>query len=65
MKVRNYLENITGVGIYPVVTLLIFFLFFTLLTIWVIYSRKQHYNKLSALPLDDGNTTTNNIYPNR
>ena len=60
MKVRNYLENIVGVGIYPVITLLIFFLFFTLLTVWVIYTRKQHYHQLSNLPLDNDSTPNNN-----
>jgi len=54
MKVRNYLENIAGVGIYPVITLIMFFLFFTVLTIWVIRARKNHYTDISNLPLNGG-----------
>lgn len=54
MKVRNYLDSIAGVGIYPVITLLIFFIFFTLLTVWVIKARKQTYSDISSLPLNGG-----------
>jgi cytochrome c oxidase cbb3-type subunit 3 len=52
MKFRNYLENIAGVGIYPVTTLLIFFLFFSLLTIWVVRARSSHYTDITMLPLE-------------
>jgi hypothetical protein len=52
MKVRNYLENIAGVGIYPVTTLLIFFIFFSILAIWVIRSGKQSFHAINNLPLD-------------
>jgi cbb3-type cytochrome oxidase subunit 3 len=52
MKVRNYLESIAGVGIFPVIGLLIFFLFFTLFTIWVIKTRKQAFETQSCLPLE-------------
>jgi cytochrome c oxidase cbb3-type subunit 3 len=54
MKVRNYLESIANVGIYPVTTLLIFFIFFTLLAIWVLKARKSSYTEISHLPLDSG-----------
>lgn len=54
MKVRNYLESISGVGIYPVITLLIFFLFFGILLFWVFKSRAHRYVSTSMLPLEDG-----------
>lgn len=54
MKPQNYLQQIAGVGLYPVITLLIFFIFFTMLAIWVIRARKQHYTSISGLPLDGG-----------
>lgn len=60
MKVRNYLESITGVGIYPIITLLIFFIFFTVLALWVLKSKKQHYNTISNLPLENGDTAEQN-----
>ena len=52
MKVRNYLESIAGVGIYPVITLLVFFIFFSLLILWVIRSRRSAYDAQSMLPLE-------------
>ena len=54
MKVRNYLEHIVGVGIYPVITLIIFFTFFSVLLIWVMRSRRHQYNAINDLPLDSG-----------
>ena len=58
MKVRNYLESIANVGIYPVTTLLIFFVFFTILLIWVFKARKSSYTEVSNLPLDGGEVST-------
>jgi len=55
MKFRNYLESISGVSIYPVITLLIFFIFFTVLFVWVYRSRsKPHLNAIGQLPLNGG-----------
>jgi cytochrome c oxidase cbb3-type subunit 3 len=54
MKLRNYLESIAGVGIFPVITLVIFFGFFTLLSIWAFRARKEHLNAMNNLPLLDG-----------
>lgn len=53
MKLRNYLETISGVGVFPVITLSIFFLFFTLLAIWAVCARKEHLSKMNRLPLLD------------
>ena len=52
MKFKHYLESITGVSIYPIITLLMFFGLFTILTIWAFRSRKQHFHTVSHLPLD-------------
>lgn len=63
MKFRNYLESIVGVGIYPVITLLIFFIFFSLLTAWVLWSRKQKFTEISNLPLDGSELNNEQINP--
>lgn len=55
MKFKNYLEHITGVGIYPLVSLLIFFTFFTVLTIWVYKAKKAYIDEVKNLPLNDNN----------
>jgi hypothetical protein len=57
MKFKNYLQSIADVGIYPVVTLLIFFIFFTLLAIWAIKARKEHLATINNIPLDSGETS--------
>lgn len=51
MKFINYLESMTGVGIYPLASLLIFFLFFVGVMAFVIKGRKEYFDMLSQLPL--------------
>lgn len=58
MKLRNYLESIAGVGIYPVITLLIFVLFFGVLLFWVLKRHSRQYAATSRLPLEDGSETS-------
>jgi len=61
MKFINYLENVTGVGIYPLTSLLIFFLFFIGVAIFIIKGRKEYFDMLSDLPLSaNNNSTTSN-----
>ena len=51
--VKQKLENIDGVSIYPIISLLIFFLFFVALFLWVFTAKKEHINEVSNIPLDD------------
>ena len=41
MKFKNYLESITGIGIYPLISLMIFVVFFGLVTFYVIKGNKN------------------------
>ncbi|MDR3679959.1 MAG: CcoQ/FixQ family Cbb3-type cytochrome c oxidase assembly chaperone [Flavipsychrobacter sp.] len=50
MKFINYLQNITGVGIYPLTSLLIFFLFFTVLSLWVYKADKGYIDSMKNIP---------------
>ena len=54
MKFRNYLETIAGVGIYPLISLLIFFVFFVGLLIYVWSLDKRKLDKMRNIPLNDG-----------
>jgi cytochrome c oxidase cbb3-type subunit 4 len=55
MKFKNYLESISGVSIYPIITLLIFFFVFAVLFIWVFHARnKSRMVEASELPLFAG-----------
>ena len=56
MKFKNYLESITGIGIYPLISLIIFVVFFGLVTLYVIKGNKKHFEKLSNLPINDNET---------
>ena len=53
MKFINYLESITGVGIYPLASLLIFFVFFTGLSIWAFKANKSYITLMKQLPFAD------------
>jgi len=50
MKFVNYLEGITGVGIYPLTSLLIFFVFFTALSVWAFKADKKYIHTMKQLP---------------
>lgn len=53
--VKGYMENIDGVATYPMISLLIFFVFFILLFLWVFTTSKEHVKEMSELPLDETN----------
>jgi len=54
MKFRNYLETIAGVGIYPLISLIIFFVFFVGLLIYVMRLDKKSLDHMRGIPLNDG-----------
>jgi cbb3-type cytochrome oxidase subunit 3 len=57
--IKNVLCNIDGISLYGVVSICIFFGFFTGMLVWA-FRRKKHYlNQMSALPLDAGETNRN------
>jgi cytochrome c oxidase cbb3-type subunit 3 len=53
MKFINYLESITGIGIYPLSSLMIFFLFFAIMTTWVFKADKQYINTMKHIPFPE------------
>lgn len=55
MKFIHYLETITGVGIYPLTSLTIFFLFFTGMTIWSVKADKKYIQALKHIPFPEDN----------
>jgi len=56
MKFIHYLDSIAGVSIYPLLTLLLFFGFFVSLLVYVMSRKKETYDEISHLPLDDFET---------
>lgn len=55
--IKGHLESITGIEIYPMISLLIFFTFFVVLFYWVITAKKDYITTVSNLPLDNQNDT--------
>ena len=53
MKFINYLESIAGIAVYPMISLFIFFLFFSLLLAYTFKADKQHITELKNIPLDN------------
>lgn len=58
MRFINYLQSIAGVGIFPMVSLFIFFIFFAVLVIWALRVNKQYINDMKNIPLDIKNEST-------
>ncbi|MBC5836644.1 cbb3-type cytochrome c oxidase subunit 3 [Flavobacterium muglaense] len=52
-QIKHNMETIAGVAIYPILSLLIFFIFFVGLGIWVLSYKKEKLNELSQIPLQD------------
>lgn len=52
-QIKHNMETIAGVSIYPIISLLIFFLFFVALGIWVFTYKKEKIEELRQLPLND------------
>jgi hypothetical protein len=48
---KNVLQSIAGVEIYPIISFLIFFIFFLGLLLYVVFANRQHLRTMSELPL--------------
>jgi cytochrome c oxidase cbb3-type subunit 3 len=55
MFARN-LESIAGIGIFPLISLLIFFGFFTMLIIYLIKADKSMLERASRIPLQSNDS---------
>ncbi|SEG10097.1 cbb3-type cytochrome oxidase subunit 3 [Flavobacterium urumqiense] len=55
-QIKHNMETIEGVSIYPILSLLIFFIFFVGLGFWVFSYKKEKINEMSQIPLNDNQT---------
>jgi cbb3-type cytochrome oxidase subunit 3 len=53
--VKNHMDSIAGIEIYPIISLLIFFIFFVALFWWVLTAKKDYIKTVSNIPLDNQN----------
>ena len=49
---RHYFEGIQGISIYPLFSLLVFFIFFVAMSVWMIKADKRHMDEMSVKPLE-------------
>ena len=55
--IKHNLSEIDGVSIYPIISLLIFALFFAIVLTYVIRMKKSRIEELSAIPMEEDPTT--------
>lgn len=53
MKFINYLKSIGGIEIYPLISLLLFFVFFFVLVLYVLKASKSHIQEMKNIPFDN------------
>jgi cytochrome c oxidase cbb3-type subunit IV len=51
--IKHNMETIAGVAVYPILSLLIFFLFFLALGVWVFTYKKETIAAFSSMPLNE------------
>ncbi|WP_020527383.1 CcoQ/FixQ family Cbb3-type cytochrome c oxidase assembly chaperone [Flexithrix dorotheae] len=52
--VKHHMESILGIEIYPMISLLIFFIFFVVVSIYVFGLTKKDVEDMGNIPLNDG-----------
>ncbi|MDQ6469447.1 CcoQ/FixQ family Cbb3-type cytochrome c oxidase assembly chaperone [Flavobacterium sp. LHD-80] len=52
-QIKHNMETISGIEIYPILSLLIFFLFFVGLAFWVFSYKKEKIKEMSEIPLNE------------
>ncbi len=50
---KNVLQSIEGITIYPIISFIVFGLFFIVMLIWLIRADKNYLSRMSNLPLEN------------
>jgi cytochrome c oxidase cbb3-type subunit 4 len=56
---KNVLQSIENIQIWPMISFVIFFIFFLCLLLWVFSTDKNFINKMSGLPMEEENNKIN------
>lgn len=56
--IKHHLSSIAGVEIWPILSFVVFFLFFLAVLWWVFTVRRSHIEHMAALPIIDDNNET-------
>ncbi|MEM6641884.1 MAG: CcoQ/FixQ family Cbb3-type cytochrome c oxidase assembly chaperone [Bacteroidota bacterium] len=54
--IKHHMETISGIEIYPIISFLIFFIFFFALIFYVVRVDKKVFSDISKIPLEDKTT---------
>jgi len=58
---KHYFEGAENIEVGPIISLIIFFVFFIGLLYWVIKADKEFINKMKDMPLDETSVDNNNL----
>ncbi len=57
---KEVLQSIEGIGIYPIISMVVFVIFFVAVIIWYFKADKIYLNKMKNLPLDNDEKSNSN-----
>lgn len=57
---KHYFEQVQNIEIWPIISLVLFFVFFSFTVIWIVFLDKKYVDKMKSLPFDEeaGETKT-------
>jgi len=50
---KHYFEQIHNIEVWPIISLIIFFVFFTSMMIWIFFLDKEYIDKMKSLPFEN------------
>ncbi|MCX6291011.1 MAG: cytochrome C oxidase Cbb3 [Bacteroidetes bacterium] len=56
---KHYFEGVSGINIYPIFSLLVFFVFFLAIATWLMKADKKHLEEMSRKPLESNESNEN------
>lgn len=55
---KRYFEKIQDIEVWPIISLIIFFVFFTLTMVWIFFLDNKYIEKMKGLPFEDDSDGT-------
>lgn len=50
---KHYFEQIQHIEIWPIISLILFFVFFTFTMVWILFLDHKYIDKMKSLPFDE------------
>ena len=50
--IKHHLDTITGIGLYPTISFVLFFSFFLVVVLWLRRTGRGHFDRTAGLPID-------------